>query len=297
MSYNVQKAVAERVVGKVGEVSALLRKAILMNLAVRANDDGSGIYASKLKIAVWLETTERSVRRAVDTLLADGLLIEVGEKTMGNGAVLKDYTINLDALAQLPYTQDTFEEERAKERKRKKRGADKASDTPLKDRASGKGGQGVRPQADKASGFSDKASADNIHTSSKPSDTGSSSATEPKKKTPFDRRWTHLSEANRAYATEKGLLNGSADEAFEGFRDYHLQNGSKFVDWGAAWRTWVRNQVKFAKERELKNESTVRRNDPNANRRKRHRIVAEVLEARKLERELADGAQRRIAAG
>lgn len=33
------------------------------------------------------------------------------------------------------------------------------------------------------------------------------------------------------------------------FRDYHLARGTLFADWGAAFRTWVRNDRKFARER------------------------------------------------
>jgi hypothetical protein len=34
-------------------------------------------------------------------------------------------------------------------------------------------------------------------------------------------------------------------EEFEQFRDHHTAKGSKFTDWQAAWRTWLRNAVKF----------------------------------------------------
>jgi hypothetical protein len=38
-----------------------------------------------------------------------------------------------------------------------------------------------------------------------------------------------------------------ADAAWEWdkFRDYHRARGSRFVDWNAAWRTWLRNAVDF----------------------------------------------------
>lgn len=156
MSFEVQKAVAERVVGeRKGAASGMLRKAILMNMAVRANDDGSGIYASKLKIAVWLETNERTVRRGVASLEEDGILIDTGPITMSNGAVLRNYSINLDALAQYPLCEDEFKEKRTVERKRKKQGADtkpaprKADITPA-------------PGADKVSEKADKAPAEKI---------------------------------------------------------------------------------------------------------------------------------------
>lgn len=160
MSFEVQKAVAERVLGDRTGASGMLRKAILMNMSVRANDDGSGIYASKLKIAVWLETNERTVRRGVASLEEDGLITDVGPKTMSNGAVLRDYTINLDALAQLPRCEDEFKEKRTVERKRKKQGAGVVSAPKKADKVSGRGGHGARPEADKVSNFPDMAPAE-----------------------------------------------------------------------------------------------------------------------------------------
>jgi hypothetical protein len=50
-----------------------------------------------------------------------------------------------------------------------------------------------------------------------------------------------------------------AEEA-ERFRDHHTAKGSRFVDWNAAWRTWVRNAVRFAQERSAR--SNVNRGGP-----------------------------------
>jgi hypothetical protein len=33
------------------------------------------------------------------------------------------------------------------------------------------------------------------------------------------------------------------------FKDHHRAKGSHFVDWDAAWRTWIRNAVEFAERR------------------------------------------------
>jgi hypothetical protein len=37
-------------------------------------------------------------------------------------------------------------------------------------------------------------------------------------------------------------------QEFEQFKDYHLAKQSKFVDWHAALRTWIRNAAKFSKK-------------------------------------------------
>ena len=40
-----------------------------------------------------------------------------------------------------------------------------------------------------------------------------------------------------------------AHAEFTAFVDYHRTRGTVFVDWGAAWRNWLRNAVKFAARR------------------------------------------------
>ena len=60
-------------------------------------------------------------------------------------------------------------------------------------------------------------------------------------------------------AQEKGWAN-PMDE-LEGFRDYHLKKGSQFVDWDAAFRTWLRNGKKFAQENEPVDPYEVFRNE------------------------------------
>ena len=43
---------------------------------------------------------------------------------------------------------------------------------------------------------------------------------------------------------------GDINDIFEDFCLYHKKKGNKFVDWNAAWQTWVRNHIKFNKETE-----------------------------------------------
>lgn len=52
----------------------------------------------------------------------------------------------------------------------------------------------------------------------------------------------------RAWAASKGVTV-DLDEETELFLDRHRSKGSVFKDWTAAWRTWMRNSVKFASER------------------------------------------------
>lgn len=58
---------------------------------------------------------------------------------------------------------------------------------------------------------------------------------------------TELNEVGVAYAAEHGFNLPQAVRMFERFADYHRSKGNLMADWDAAWRTWVRNQVEFAK--------------------------------------------------
>lgn len=51
---------------------------------------------------------------------------------------------------------------------------------------------------------------------------------------------------DRAFAERHGI---GTDTEWPQFVDYHLREGSLLADIPAAWRTWVRNAVKFSKER------------------------------------------------
>jgi len=40
-------------------------------------------------------------------------------------------------------------------------------------------------------------------------------------------------------------LGVDASQELTAFRDHHSAKGTRFVDWNAAFRTWLRNAVKF----------------------------------------------------
>lgn len=66
--------------------------------------------------------------------------------------------------------------------------------------------------------------------------------------------WTPT-EDNLKYATDKGFSNGAIQPIAEDFKDYWIAaSGQKAVkrDWDAAWRMWIRNQIKFNGEPEKK---------------------------------------------
>ncbi len=50
-----------------------------------------------------------------------------------------------------------------------------------------------------------------------------------------------VTDKHRQWASEKGYRR--PDVLFEAFCDYHLKKGSRFADWDAALRTWIRNDT------------------------------------------------------
>lgn len=61
------------------------RKAILLALAERANDDGSGVWVSKSRVSKEVECCRKTVRTTIEEMEADGLLTKVGKRQGPNG--------------------------------------------------------------------------------------------------------------------------------------------------------------------------------------------------------------------
>jgi hypothetical protein len=49
-----------------------------------------------------------------------------------------------------------------------------------------------------------------------------------------------------AWAQEQGVAHARVESETAKFLDHHKAKGSKFIDWDAAWRTWMRKSVEFA---------------------------------------------------
>jgi hypothetical protein len=60
-------------------------------------------------------------------------------------------------------------------------------------------------------------------------------------------------EADLEFARKAGMDSRRIGEEWAQFRDHHRKVGALFADWRAAWRTWVRNCVKFAPRLALTN--------------------------------------------
>ena len=53
----------------------------------------------------------------------------------------------------------------------------------------------------------------------------------------------------RDYAGKKGLAASEAGEEWVKFRDHHHSNATRFADWDAAWRNWIRRTTEYREQR------------------------------------------------
>jgi len=79
------------------KVGSSTKKAILMYMADKASDDGSGVWVSKKNMCADLELSVRALQINIKLLLMYEFLIESGRKKCKNGYTI-DYTINLEAF-------------------------------------------------------------------------------------------------------------------------------------------------------------------------------------------------------
>ena len=84
-------------------IGSSTKKAILMYMADKASDDGSGIWVSKGNMAADLEMSSRAVRIHIKDMLALNILKVTGQKECRNGYTI-DYQINLEVVSKLPST-------------------------------------------------------------------------------------------------------------------------------------------------------------------------------------------------
>ncbi len=97
MSWRVANTCAERKFG------SATRKQIVMFLADKASDDGSGIWCSKGTIQRHTELGESSVKRTIRDFLKEGILVETGARGCKNGFTVV-YRIDLARIEALERT-------------------------------------------------------------------------------------------------------------------------------------------------------------------------------------------------
>jgi biotin operon repressor len=91
------------------KIGSLTKKAILMYMADKASDDGSGIWVSKKNMAADLEMTDRAVRIHIKDMIAMGVLVEAGQRQCKTGYTV-DYTINVEVVGSLGSTREATEQ-------------------------------------------------------------------------------------------------------------------------------------------------------------------------------------------
>lgn len=97
MSWRIANECAERRFGSAA------RKQIIMFLADKASDDGSGIWCSKGTIQRHTELGESTVKRTINDFLREGILVETGQRRCQNGYTVI-YCIVLARISQLEST-------------------------------------------------------------------------------------------------------------------------------------------------------------------------------------------------
>ncbi|PCJ04122.1 MAG: hypothetical protein COB16_19485 [Rhodobacteraceae bacterium] len=75
----------------------LTGKSVILLMGDLASDDGSGIWASKARMARELETTDRTIQRTIKALIDAGFVSCVGERRHQNGSTF-EYQINADRV-------------------------------------------------------------------------------------------------------------------------------------------------------------------------------------------------------
>jgi len=80
---------------------SMSRKAVLLAMAERANDDGSGIWVSKTRIAAEIECSRQTVITVMQEMEAEGLIVAVDKKQGKNGYTIV-YRLSIRALFALP---------------------------------------------------------------------------------------------------------------------------------------------------------------------------------------------------
>jgi len=97
MSWRIANECAERRFGSAA------RKQIIMFLADKASDDGSGVWCSKGMIQRHTELGESTVKRTINDFLREGILVETGRRNCKNGYTVV-YRIVLAKISQLEST-------------------------------------------------------------------------------------------------------------------------------------------------------------------------------------------------
>jgi hypothetical protein len=205
-------------------------KLAMLALADWCNDEGGSLHPSISGVAKKINVSESQARRIIHSFIDDGYLSVVANHGGGNPGQPRHYKLNIDMLL-TPCTDAT----------------PSVSATPCMDAHDPLHGCALplAPMTPEPSLTIIKPSviekAEKIVSIKKPS--------EKKKQTFFPEDFAVTPEMFD-WAVEQGLKPASIKPTTLHFKDHHESRGNKFVDWNAAWRTWMRNSVgRFAEQR------------------------------------------------
>lgn len=233
MSWKVQALVSERICG------GMSRKMILINMAARANDDGTGVYASLPTMAAWCEVDARTIRRVVRSIEIDRLVKVVGQRECKNGWV-NEWVLDLDAIAALPLVKDELADRRKINAQRERTPDIKSARTlsPPGHEAP----PGVMSPRTQSPVTPDIMSAKSIQ-ESKPSSSKKERARKPKpSKHPIPPDWTP-SQALIDYAAEHGYSEHEARFIGHKVVTHFTATGEHRPGWDATYRNWVTRET------------------------------------------------------
>lgn len=193
------------------QLGSMARNAVMVLLADKASDDGTGIWASKQRMAEELGTTKQTVLTTIKSLIGDGLLEEIGQRKCANGYTI-EYKINVAALQALPLV--------------------------ASHQSNGLTGKAARPV--KEDDLTGKAALP------KPSRTPQDKHTKRASIIPDDWKPEPFGKGSKCAEILATWPNGELETQIEHFTVHHRGKGNRFVDWQDAWKTWVLNSRKWA---------------------------------------------------
>ena len=206
------------------QAGSMARKAVLAYFADRANDDGTGVWAAKQRIADEVECSKQTVITTVKGLVADGILLETGKRPNGNGYTV-EYAISIVAVEALPDSKSDGQGVQ------NWTGQDLDGSTSLTAR-----GQTALPKPSLNRPIPTKAT---------PS-SGKRAKARPPAMTLIPADFAPVMKPGSiTHSTVDGWPPGRLEDELEHFVDHHTTKATLSADWQASWRTWVKNSKKW----------------------------------------------------
>lgn len=210
------------------QIGNMARKAVMVLLADKASDDGTGIWASKQRMAEELGASKQTVIATIKSLIADGLVKEDGQRRCANGYTIQ-YAINVRSLRALPLVKSHAidqSENLTGQNAAPVNESDLTSQIVLPDQSEDLTQTLLNPPEPpiKNTHKRERVSSHLIPEGWKPSQFGI---------------------GTKSRAVVDGWPPGECEAQLEHFTAHHRGKGNRFTDWQDAWSTWVLNNRRF----------------------------------------------------